>query len=140
MYGNTPDPVFFPSFSASLSAPEVGATVNWYNAEKGFGFVTLADGASATITGANITALNTVGNNALNLASADHVNVAASGYSLTASNASLSASITGQNNAVSISGVNNSVIVNGDNNSTSVSGNGDVTCGHRLVQHHYCKR
>lgn len=45
LYGNTPEPVSFPSFSASSSAPEVEATVNWYNAEKGFGFVTLAGGA-----------------------------------------------------------------------------------------------
>ncbi len=45
LYGNTPEFVPFPSFSVSSSAPEVGATVNWYNAEKGFGFVTLADGA-----------------------------------------------------------------------------------------------
>ncbi len=45
LYGNTPDPVSFPSFAGSFSGPEVGATVNWYNAEKGFGFVTLANGA-----------------------------------------------------------------------------------------------
>lgn len=44
LYGNTSEPASFPSFSASLTAPEVGATVNWYNAEKGFGFVTLSDG------------------------------------------------------------------------------------------------
>ena len=29
----------FPSFAASSSAPEVEATVNWYNADKGFGFI-----------------------------------------------------------------------------------------------------
>lgn len=45
LYGNTPEPVSFSSFAASFSGPEVGATVNWYNAEKGFGFVTLADGS-----------------------------------------------------------------------------------------------
>ncbi len=45
LYGNTPQPVSFPSFSAISSAPEVGATVNWYDAQKGFGFVALADGA-----------------------------------------------------------------------------------------------
>jgi CspA family cold shock protein len=45
LYGNAPDPVSFPSFAASSSAPEVEATVNWYNAEKGFGFVALADGS-----------------------------------------------------------------------------------------------
>lgn len=45
LYGNTIDPVSFPSFAALSSAPEVEATVNWYNAEKGFGFVALADGS-----------------------------------------------------------------------------------------------
>lgn len=44
-YGNTPEPVSFPSFSASLTAPEVEATVSWFNAEKGFGFVALTDGS-----------------------------------------------------------------------------------------------
>ena len=34
----------FPSFAPSSSAPEEAATVNWYNAEKGFGFVSLASG------------------------------------------------------------------------------------------------
>jgi len=45
LYGNAPEPVSFPSFSVASSAPEVDATVNWYNAEKGFGFVALADGS-----------------------------------------------------------------------------------------------
>lgn len=44
-YGNTPEPVSFPSFSASSAVPEVEATVSWFNAEKGFGFVALADGS-----------------------------------------------------------------------------------------------
>jgi len=45
LYGNTPEPVALPAFSASSAGPEVEATVNWFNAEKGFGFVALADGS-----------------------------------------------------------------------------------------------
>ena len=45
LYGNTPEPVPLPAFSAGSAAPEVEATVNWFNAEKGFGFVALADGS-----------------------------------------------------------------------------------------------
>ena len=44
-YGNTPTPVPFPSFASSSSAPELQATVKWFNAEKGYGFVALADGS-----------------------------------------------------------------------------------------------
>ena len=44
-YGNTPPPVPFPSFASSSSAPEVQATVKWFNAEKGYGFAALADGS-----------------------------------------------------------------------------------------------
>jgi CspA family cold shock protein len=43
-YGNTPPPVPFPSFASSSAAPEVQATVKWFNAEKGYGFAALADG------------------------------------------------------------------------------------------------
>jgi cold shock protein len=45
LFGNTPEPVSFPSFGANPSLPEVEATVNWFNATKGFGFVALADGS-----------------------------------------------------------------------------------------------
>ena len=45
LYGNAPDPVSYPSLSATSSAPEMDGSVNWYNAEKGFGFVALADGS-----------------------------------------------------------------------------------------------
>jgi CspA family cold shock protein len=44
-YGNTPTPVPFPTFASSSSAPEVKATVKWFNAEKGYGFAALADGS-----------------------------------------------------------------------------------------------
>ncbi|MGA8195734.1 MAG: cold-shock protein [Acetobacteraceae bacterium] len=44
-YGNTPPPVPFPSFASSSAAPEVQATVKWFNAEKGYGFAALADGS-----------------------------------------------------------------------------------------------
>jgi CspA family cold shock protein len=44
-YGNTPTPVPLPSFATASSAPEVTASVKWFNAEKGFGFAALADGS-----------------------------------------------------------------------------------------------
>ena len=44
-YGNTPPPVSFPGFGGASSAPELEASVKWYNAEKGFGFIALADGS-----------------------------------------------------------------------------------------------
>jgi CspA family cold shock protein len=44
-YGNTPAPVPFPTFASSSAAPEVEATVKWFNAEKGYGFAALTDGS-----------------------------------------------------------------------------------------------
>src|SRR5277367_4112577 len=44
-YGNAPSPPTFPTVTMSSSAPEVQATVKWFNAEKGYGFAALADGS-----------------------------------------------------------------------------------------------
>jgi cold shock protein len=44
-YGNTPSPPTFPGFGGGIPSPEHRATVKWYNSEKGFGFVELADGS-----------------------------------------------------------------------------------------------
>ncbi|MDE1882732.1 MAG: CspA family cold shock protein [Rhodospirillales bacterium] len=54
-YGNAPS--FPPAFSgfggAAPSGPEAKATVKWYNAEKGFGFVEMADGSGDVFLHAN---------------------------------------------------------------------------------------
>ena len=44
-FGNTPSPTPFPSVAVNSSAPEVQATVKWFNTEKGYGFAALADGS-----------------------------------------------------------------------------------------------
>lgn len=44
-YGNTPAPTPFPTVTVGSSAPEVQATVKWFNAEKGYGFAALSDGS-----------------------------------------------------------------------------------------------
>jgi len=59
LYGNTPDPVSFPSISAHFSAVELEATVSMYNAEKGFGFVALADGSGDAFL--HVSALQAIG-------------------------------------------------------------------------------
>ena len=43
--GNTPAPPTFPSVTIGSSAPEVQATVKWFNTEKGYGFAALSDGS-----------------------------------------------------------------------------------------------
>jgi CspA family cold shock protein len=63
-YGNVPQPIPFPSFASSASGPEVEATVKWFNAEKGYGFVALTDGSGDvflhvnTLQGAGYQAVN----------------------------------------------------------------------------------
>ncbi len=53
-YGNTPSPPTFPSFAVpASSAPQLQATVKWYNPDKGFGFVELADGSGDVFLHAN---------------------------------------------------------------------------------------
>ena len=52
-YGNTPPPMPFPSFSTGSSAPEVQATVKWFNPDKGYGFAALADGSGDVFLHAN---------------------------------------------------------------------------------------
>ena len=53
-FGNTPPlPPSFSGFGSSSSAPEAKATVKWYNSEKGFGFVEMADGSGDVFLHAN---------------------------------------------------------------------------------------
>ncbi len=52
-FGNTPAPPSFAGFGAVSSAPEAKATVKWYNSEKGFGFVEMADGSGDVFLHAN---------------------------------------------------------------------------------------
>ncbi len=53
-FGNTPPPPpSFSGFGSSSSAPEAKATVKWYNPEKGFGFVEMADGSGDVFLHAN---------------------------------------------------------------------------------------
>jgi CspA family cold shock protein len=53
-YGNAPSfPPAFSGFGATSSAPEAKATVKWYNPEKGFGFVEMADGSGDVFLHAN---------------------------------------------------------------------------------------
>ncbi|MBU6419024.1 MAG: CspA family cold shock protein [Proteobacteria bacterium] len=53
-YGNAPSfPPAFSGFGAASTAPEAKATVKWYNSEKGFGFVEMADGSGDVFLHAN---------------------------------------------------------------------------------------
>ena len=53
-FGNAPSfPPSFSGFGATSSAPEAKATVKWYNPEKGFGFVEMADGSGDVFLHAN---------------------------------------------------------------------------------------
>jgi cold shock protein len=52
-YGNTPPMPSFSGFGSASSAPEAKATVKWYNPDKGFGFVEMADGSGDVFLHAN---------------------------------------------------------------------------------------
>jgi cold shock protein len=52
-YGNAPPMPSFSGFGSASSAPEAKATVKWYNPEKGFGFVEMADGSGDVFLHAN---------------------------------------------------------------------------------------
>ena len=53
-FGNAPlPPPSFSGFGSTSSAPEAKATVKWYNPEKGFGFVEMADGSGDVFLHAN---------------------------------------------------------------------------------------
>jgi CspA family cold shock protein len=62
-FGNTPSPPF-PRFESPAAGPEVQATVKWFNPEKGFGFVALADGTGDAFLHAN--ALQAAGHQSVN--------------------------------------------------------------------------
>lgn len=51
-YASTPAPSFA-GFGGGPASPEITATVKWYNPEKGFGFVELADGSGDVFLHAN---------------------------------------------------------------------------------------
>jgi CspA family cold shock protein len=53
-FGNPPPPPpSFSGFGSPSSAPEAKATVKWYNSEKGYGFVEMADGSGDVFLHAN---------------------------------------------------------------------------------------
>ncbi|HWX50732.1 MAG TPA: cold-shock protein [Roseomonas sp.] len=52
-YSARPSFPSLPGFGGGAATPELGATVKWYNAEKGFGFVELADGSGDAFLHAN---------------------------------------------------------------------------------------
>jgi cold shock protein len=63
-YDNAPSAMVLPSFASTSPAPETRATVKWFNAEKGFGFVGLADGSGDAFL--HLNALQAAGYKAVN--------------------------------------------------------------------------
>jgi CspA family cold shock protein len=63
-YDNAPSAMILPSFASTSLAPEALATVKWFNAEKGFGFVSLTDGSGDVFL--HVNALQEAGYKAVN--------------------------------------------------------------------------
>ena len=64
-YDNAPPgPPSFPAFMSASSGPEASATVKWFNAEKGYGFVALTDGSGDVFL--HVNALQAVGVQSVN--------------------------------------------------------------------------
>jgi CspA family cold shock protein len=70
-YDNATSSMIFPSFASISPAPEAPATVKWFNAEKGFGFVSLADGSGDAFL--HVNALQAAGYKAVNAGMRLHV-------------------------------------------------------------------
>jgi CspA family cold shock protein len=63
-YDNAPSAMIVPTFASTSPAPEALAIVKWFNAEKGFGFVSLADGSGDVFL--HVNALQPTGYKAVN--------------------------------------------------------------------------
>ena len=63
-YDNAPSAMILPSFASTSSPPGALATVKWFNAEKGFGFVSLTDGSGDVFL--HVNALQATGYKAVN--------------------------------------------------------------------------
>jgi CspA family cold shock protein len=63
-YDNAPSAMSLPSFASISLAPEALATVKWFSAEKGFGFVSLTDGSGDVFL--HVNALQEAGYKAVN--------------------------------------------------------------------------
>jgi cold shock CspA family protein len=64
-YDNAPSAMIFLAVASTSLAPDALATVKWFNAEKGFGFVSLTDGSADVFL--HVNALREAGYKAVNL-------------------------------------------------------------------------